>query len=135
MRSLILETAARFLAPLLVLFSIFLLLRGHHRAGGGFAGGLLATIAFALLMLSSGRDAARRSLPLDPHVLIGGGLLVAALSGLAPLLVDLPLFTGIWIPAGAGETPHYGSPLQFDIGVYLVVTGIGVLILHTVSED
>lgn len=135
MRSLILETTARFLAPLLVLFSIFLLLRGHHRAGGGFAGGLLATIAFALLMLSAGREAARKALPLDPHVLIGAGLLTAAVSGLAPLLVDLPLFTGIWIPVAAGETPHYGSPLLFDIAVYLVVTGIGVLILNTVSEE
>lgn len=135
MRSLILETTARFLTPLLVLFSIFLLLRGHHRAGGGFAGGLLATIAFALLMLASGGRAARKALPLDPHVLIGAGLLVAAVTALAPVLVGLPMFTGIWIPAPGGETPHYGSPLLFDIGVYLVVTGIGVLILHTVSEE
>lgn len=40
--SLILQTAARFLLPLQLLFSIFLLLRGHDEPGGGFIAGLVA---------------------------------------------------------------------------------------------
>lgn len=135
MRSLILETATRFLAPLLILFSLFLLSRGHHESGGGFAGGLLASIAFALHLFASDPKAGRKVLPVDPHVLIGAGLLVAFVSGAIPLFGGLPLFTGLWIPPASGTTPHYGSPLLFDIGVYLVVAGITVLILHTTAEE
>ena len=39
MRSFILATAVQLLLPLLLLFSIFLLLRGHNEPGGGFIGG------------------------------------------------------------------------------------------------
>ena len=42
MTSLILSTAARYLLPLLMLFSLFVLLRGHNEPGGGFIGGLVA---------------------------------------------------------------------------------------------
>ena len=38
MISLILRTATRFLMPVLLLFSLFLLLRGHNEPGGGFTG-------------------------------------------------------------------------------------------------
>ena len=44
----IFRTAARLLMPLLLLFSVFLLFRGHNQPGGGFVGGLIAAAAFAL---------------------------------------------------------------------------------------
>ena len=44
----ILRTATRLLMPLLLLFAVFLLLRGHNEPGGGFVGGLVAAAAFAL---------------------------------------------------------------------------------------
>ena len=46
--SLILRVAARVLVPLLLLFSLFMLLRGHNLPGGGFVGGLVAASAFVL---------------------------------------------------------------------------------------
>jgi len=45
MRGLILPTATTYLMPVLLLFSLFLLLRGHNDPGGGFAGGLAAGAA------------------------------------------------------------------------------------------
>jgi len=42
MNTLIFRTVAPFLTALLVLFSIFILLRGHNEPGGGFTGGLIA---------------------------------------------------------------------------------------------
>ena len=38
MNSLILMTTARYLMPLMLLFSVYLLLRGHNGPGGGFIG-------------------------------------------------------------------------------------------------
>ena len=135
MRSIILETVARFLTPLLVLFSIFLLLRGHHEPGGGFAGGLLASTAFALFMISSGRKEASHALPFDARMLIGGGLLVAFIAAAFGLFQGQPLLTGVWIAVPEGETPHYGTPLLFDVGVFLVVSGITILILQSLAEE
>ena len=50
--SLILRTSARALLVLLLLFSIFELIRGHNEPGGGFIGGLLAAAAIALYALA-----------------------------------------------------------------------------------
>jgi multicomponent Na+:H+ antiporter subunit B len=44
----ILRTATNYLLPVLLLFSVFVLLRGHYLSGGGFVGGLIASIAFVL---------------------------------------------------------------------------------------
>ena len=46
MTSSILQTAARALMPLLLVFAVFLLLRGHNEPGGGFVAGLVVAIAF-----------------------------------------------------------------------------------------
>ena len=48
MNTLIFRTVAPFLTALMVLFSIFVLLRGHNEPGGGFLGGLIAASAFAI---------------------------------------------------------------------------------------
>ncbi|MFN2442492.1 MAG: Na+/H+ antiporter subunit B [Thermoanaerobaculia bacterium] len=135
MRSIILETVARFLTPLLVLFSIFLLLRGHHEPGGGFAGGLLASTAFALFMISSGKERSSEALPFDPRMLISGGLLVAVVAAVVGLFQGDAMLTGVWIAFPEGETPHYGTPLLFDVGVFLVVSGITILILQSLAEE
>jgi len=132
--SLILRTAARFLLGLLLLFSLFLLLRGHNEPGGGFIGGLLAAGAFALFMLAYDVEAARRLLPADPRTLIGSGLLLAAASGGAALLAGLPFLTGLWLPRAVPGLGKIGTVLIFDIGVYIVVIGTTLLILFSLAE-
>ena len=62
MTSLILRTTARYLMPLLLIFSVFLFWRGHNQPGGGFAGGLVAAASFALLSIAYGALEARRVL-------------------------------------------------------------------------
>jgi multicomponent Na+:H+ antiporter subunit A len=126
--SLLLRISSRHLFPLLLLFSLFLLLRGHNAPGGGFVGGLTAAAAFALYLLAFGTAAARRQLRVDPQLLIGGGLLVAGASGLPAIAGDLPYLTARW--SGA-----LGTPLLFDVGVYLVVLGVVLLMVFTLAED
>jgi multicomponent Na+:H+ antiporter subunit B len=136
MGSLILRTAARYLLPLLLLFSLFLLLRGHNDPGGGFAGGLVAAAAFALLAVAGGTPLARRALRLEPRFLMGAGLLIAIASGATGLLGGGAFLTGHWadlvLPGGVALA--IGTPFFFDIGVYLVVVGVVLTIVLALAE-
>ena len=137
MSSLILRTAARLLIPILVLFSIFTLFRGHQLPGGGFAGGLLAATAFALYVFAWDAPAARRAVAIDPHVFIGAGLLLALASGLLSSAWGRPFLTGLWadLPLPEDSPIALGTPVAFDIGVYLVVVGASLLIISTLAEE
>ncbi|MEW6299664.1 MAG: Na+/H+ antiporter subunit B [Thermodesulfobacteriota bacterium] len=135
MTSLILSTAARFLLPLMLLFSLFLLLRGHNDPGGGFVGGLVAAAAFVLYALAYGAAAAQRVLHVRPRALIGAGLLCALGSGAVALVDRRPFLTGLW---GAQDVPvigKVGTPLLFDVGVYVVVVGVTLLIMFSLAEE
>jgi multicomponent Na+:H+ antiporter subunit B len=136
MNSIILRTAARFLIALLMLFSIFLLLRGHNEPGGGFVGGLVAAAAYILHALAFDVSATLAALRVAPRMLIGTGLLLAVGSGLLPLLFDDPFLTAIWweVPLGAGVL-EIGTPLIFDTGVYVTVLGVALTIMLALAED
>ncbi|MDJ0788640.1 MAG: Na+/H+ antiporter subunit B [Myxococcota bacterium] len=130
MSSVILRTAARYMMPLLLLFSVFLLWRGHHEPGGGFAGGLVAATAFVLVAFSEGPAAARRSLPISTWTLIPIGLGLSSVSALLPLLQGLPPLTGLWLPGD-----KLGTPLLFDAGVYATVLGVVASVLLALMEE
>lgn len=137
MRSLILRTATRFLLPLLMLYSVLLLLRGHHEPGGGFVGGLIVAAALGLGALAYDAKTARRVLPIDPGYLIGGGLLTAVTAGLLSLLQGKPFLTAIWTAFDIPGLGHFelGTPVLFDVGVYLTVIGVVSIILLTLVEE
>lgn len=135
MDSPILRSGARFLVPLMLLFSVFVLVRGHNEPGGGFVGGLVAATALALVLLSEGLDEARRLLRVDPLALVAAGLLVALASGVPPLLRGWPYMTGLWLKVPLPVVGKVGSPVIFDVGVYLVVLGIVLAILFALAEE
>ena len=124
MNTLIFRAVAPFFTALLVLFSIFILLRGHNEPGGGFIGGLIAASAFAVYGIASGVSAVRRALYFHPMALAGFGLLIAGIAGLLSVFVSVPFMTGLWVyPEIGGVTVALSTPLLFDIGVYFVVVG------------
>ncbi len=135
MTTLILSTATRYLLPLLLLFSIFILLRGHNEPGGGFIGGLVAAAAFALYGIAYGVEKVRQLLVVEPRRLIGVGLLVAVSSGCLSLFVHQPFMTGLWSIQEVPVLGKVGTPLLFDVGVYLVVIGVMVLIIVSLAEE
>lgn len=138
MNSLILRTVSRFLVGLMLLFSIFLLLRGHNEPGGGFIGGLVAAAGIIVYGIADGPAAVRRILRIDPRAIAMAGLLAAIIAGLIPVLAAAPFLTGIWTFIDA--TPDdkglaLGTPLLFDIGVYLVVVGGVVGMVMALEEE
>ena len=137
MNALILQTTLRLLQPLLLLYSIFLLLHGHNAPGGGFAGGLMLSSVFALHVIAFDVKAAREALRVEPQTLIATGLLTAFASGIASLLFGKTFMQSLWfeLPFGSLGELHLGTPLVFDLGVYLTVCGVVTLIIFSLAED
>lgn len=135
MNSLILRTASRFLMVLLVLFSVFVLLRGHNEPGGGFIGGLLTAGGLVIYGLAHGPRAVRRLVRIDPRTIIATGLIAALAAALASTLGGQPVFTGLWAKEPVPGIGKVSTVLLFDVGVHLVVSGAAFLILVSMAEE
>lgn len=120
--------------PLLILFSIFILLRGHYLPGGGFVGGLIASIAFVLHFFAHNLDNTKSIFRIHPGLLIPVGLVFALISAILPLFLDQAVMTGQWMQDPLPVIGMVGTALLFDIGVYLVVLGVTLTIIFTISE-
>jgi multicomponent Na+:H+ antiporter subunit B len=135
MSSLILLTAVRYLVPLLFLFSVFLLTRGHNEPGGGFVGGLVAASAVTLYAISHTSERALLLVRTRPRFLVGIGLLLAASSGVVPVLLGRPFMTGVWSDVTVPIIGTLGTPVIFDIGVFLTVIGVVLMIIFALMEE
>lgn len=133
--STILRTATNYLLPLIIMFSIFVLLRGHYLSGGGFVGGLIASIAFVLHSYAYSPKETLALFRFSPLRLIPTGLSLSILSALLPILLGLPIMTGVWFAEDVVVIGSVGSALFFDIGVYFVVIGVVLTILFTIAEN
>ncbi|MGX5665561.1 Na+/H+ antiporter subunit B [Rhizobium daejeonense] len=124
MNTVIFRVFAPFITALMLMFSVFVLLRGHNEPGGGFIGGLIAASAFAIYGIAFGVQAVRRSLRFHPLSIAGAGLLLSTLSGLISAAFGVPFMTGLWIyPEVLGVEVPLATVMSFDVGVYLVVVG------------
>lgn len=135
MNSSILQTATRYLLPILLMFSVFLLLRGHNYPGGGFVGGLVAAIAFVLHSFAFGTENTMKILRYKPLSIIPIGLGVAILSMILPVFFGLPVMTALWLEEPIPVIGMISTALFFDVGVYLVVIGTVLTILFTISLE
>jgi multicomponent Na+:H+ antiporter subunit A len=125
--SVVLRTGARLLLAVLLLASLFMLWRGHNAPGGGFIGGLFAAAAVVLYLLAFGRGATEQLLRSSPRFWLGVGLAVAVISGLVGVVrMGAPFLTGQWTTVGGLKL---GTPLLFDVGVFLVVVGFTLTIV------
>ncbi|MTI18937.1 Na+/H+ antiporter subunit B [Rhodobacteraceae bacterium RKSG542] len=124
MNTVIFRTIAPYLSALMILFSIFVLLRGHNEPGGGFIGGLIAVSAFAIYGIACGVAAVRRAITFHPLSIAAAGLVLSALSVMPSIFLAQPAMTSQWLQIHVFGTPvDLSTPMFFDIGVYLVVVG------------
>ncbi|RKS74795.1 multisubunit sodium/proton antiporter MrpA subunit /multisubunit sodium/proton antiporter MrpB subunit [Actinomadura pelletieri DSM 43383] len=135
--SVVLEAAARLLGPTILVFSLYLLIAGHGRPGGGFVGGLVAGMAYVLRYLPGGRRELATAVPVRPSVLLGGGLGLAVATGAAAWTSGGQFLQGdVWdatVPVlGEVKVP---TSLFFDAGVYLLVLGLVLTILATLGAS
>lgn len=133
--SLILRTAALLVLPLQLVFSVFLLLRGHDEPGGGFIGGLVASGAFALYLYAFGVESLQRLLRISPKDLLAVGLLLGLIATVPSIFMGQAFFTAQWLTLYIGDTAiKLSTVLVFDIGVYLTVVGTLVTMFSALAE-
>mgnify|MGYP005994335151 CR=1 FL=1 len=121
----LLRVIARPLRVVIVLASVWILLRGHNAPGGGFIGGLVAVSGSILEGLVNPPRLSAEDLFGGVHVrLAAWGVALAAATGLPGLLHGGAYLTHAWssVSLGAFELPVSGV-LLFDVGVYLCVWG------------
>lgn len=132
-----LDVSVRVVFTAVMVGSLYLLFAGHNQPGGGFAGGIVAGAAIALRYVAGGIDDVRRLSRGQPWTVLGSGVLVAALVAVVPLAfggavleqgsvtLDLPLLGDVKLT----------SALVFDIGVYLAVVGLALMVFESFGDD
>lgn len=136
LRNIILEKIVSLFMRVMVIFSIYLLLRGHNNPGGGFIGGIIASTGFIFYAIIFGTDSLQKVIKIKPQSFIGIGLLLVLVATLLPTLFSTEMLTGLWIKADVPVlgTLHAGTPLIFDTGVYAVVIGVILTIVISIME-
>ena len=135
MNTLIFRTMAPFLVALMLVFSVFILLRGHNEPGGGFIGGLIAASALAIYGIANGVPAVRRAIRFHPLSIAGAGLMMSSVAGLVSIATGVPFMTGLWVyPSIIGVEVPLSTVMLFDIGVYFVVVGAITAIALALEE-
>ncbi|MDT8369796.1 MAG: monovalent cation/H+ antiporter subunit A [Longimicrobiales bacterium] len=133
---LLLTTVARVALPLSLVVSIYLFMRGHNEPGGGFIAGLVTAVALIIQYIASGIGWTRERLGRDLHQVIGAGILIAALTGIGAWIWGFPFLTGwfdyIHLPV-LGEV-ELASAVLFDLGVYLTVVAVVLLMLTNMGK-
>ena len=135
MNSLLFRTMAPVIVAVMLVFSLYLLLRGHNEPGGGFVGGLIAAAAMALFGMANGVQATRRALHFEALSYAGLGVLLATLAGVPSLFYEVPFLTGLWTELQLFGTPvKLSTPMLSDTGVYLTVFGSIVSVVLALEE-
>jgi multicomponent Na+:H+ antiporter subunit A len=120
-----------------VIVSVFILFVGHNQPGGGFVGGLLFAAAVALRYVTGGIDEVRSMFRFKPWTVLGSGLLLAAGVAATPLIfgdaLEETAYRSFDVPV-IGKV-SISSALPFDIGVYLVVVGLVLMVIEAFGED
>lgn len=130
-RTLIFATTAHIVAALMLVFSFYLLLRGHNSPGGGFIGALIAVIGLSLLMFAESPGYVRKRINYGPFTIAMFGVVVSLVAGALSFLFQLPFLTGLWWK----DILPLGTPLVFDIGIYLAIIGGVMGMLLRLNEE
>ena len=131
------DVSVRIVFAAVMIGSLWLLFAGHNQPGGGFVGGIVAGAAVSLRYVAGGIDEVRTLSRGKPWLVLGAGLLIAVTTAIVPLLfggdvletgsftLDLPLLGSVKVT----------SALVFDIGVYLVVLGLALMMFESFGDD
>jgi multicomponent K+:H+ antiporter subunit A len=133
---LMLVVVTRVLLPLVLAVGVYIFLRGHNQPGGGFIAGLVVAIGMLMQAIASGHAWAISRQRMNAHTMLGLGVLIAGLTGLASFVFGRPFLTSTF---GYVDGPVVGkfelaSAMGFDLGVFLAVVGTVILSLSQIAR-
>jgi multisubunit Na+/H+ antiporter MnhB subunit len=130
--------APRLLAPA-VMVAAAIIVKGYSDVGDGFSAGVIVALAISLRYVTFGTERAERSVPGLRHApaVAAGGLVLALAVGFLPVAAGDPPFTHE--PAPGAEVVTFGtleliSAVAFDVGVFLLVSGVLVTLVHHLAR-
>lgn len=131
----VVRVVARMLPAPSVMVAAALIVKGYAEVGDGFAAGVIVALAVSLTYVAVGADGAEAVLPVLRHApkIAVTGLLLALASGFFPLVYgEEPVSHQ---PAPGEPLTKFGklelfTQLLLDIGVFLLVVGVLVMLLH-----
>ncbi len=131
--------AGLLLAPSLVV-AVAMMVKGYSHVGDGFSAGVIVALAVSLQYVARGplrTEAALPFLRFAPVVAVAG-LLLALATGFFPIVGGKPIFTH-WPPPGQHPmrlgTLELMTAVVFDVGVFLLVLGVLVALVHQLAHD
>ena len=126
------------LGPSLVV-AVALMVKSYSDVGDGFSAGVIVALAVALQYVAYGARRAEAALPFlrfAPLVAVTG-LLLALGVGFFAVVGGQPIFTH-WPPPGVHPTRigtlEVLTAVVFDIGVFLLVVGVLVVLVHQLAD-
>lgn len=136
-RLVIIDVTVRVVFSAVMIGSLYLLFAGHNRPGGGFAGGILAGAAVSLRYLAGGIESVRSLIRFRPWTILGTGIGLAGLTALTPILFGHPVLTSGRLETDLPllGTVEVGSVLVFDLGVYLAVLSLAMMLFESFGDD
>jgi multicomponent Na+:H+ antiporter subunit A len=131
------DVSVRIVFAAVMVGSLWLLFAGHNQPGGGFVGGIVAGAAVSLRYVSGGLAEVRRLSRGRPWMVLGAGLLISVVTAIVPLLFGAGV---LQVGAVELDPPVLGhikvsSALAFDIGVYIAVIGLAMMVFESFGDD
>lgn len=133
----IIVLGARFLAPYILVFGLYVIFHGHYSPGGGFQGGTLLAASILLIRVATGRRVSRlqlKELATTPLAVIG--VVIYFATGLTATIAG-----GYFLDYGElpipGMEPYwlrYTGILIIEVGVGLAVMSILVMIFDNMVK-
>ncbi|WP_249869482.1 Na(+)/H(+) antiporter subunit B [Oceanobacillus saliphilus] len=133
----ILRTVSKVVVFIILTLAIYLFLSGHHSPGGGFIGGLVMASALVLLFIVYDIETVQKAIPVDFKKIAAFGALLAVGTAFGSIFFDVPFLTQSF---AYFDLPFFGKTelttvTIFEAGVALVVVGVVVTIILSISED
>ncbi|GAB3651973.1 Na+/H+ antiporter subunit B [Echinicola sediminis] len=126
MKTLVLETLLKPLVPLFMVFALYMFFRGHNQPGGGFIAGLISVVPLMIHAIAFSPEKTVAVYKLKPFFLATIGLLLAVFSGMFSLMRGQPFLAAQWPDFEVKILSKIGTPILFDLGVFLVVAGFAL---------
>ena len=131
------DVSVRIVFAAVMIGSLWLLFAGHNQPGGGFVGGIIAGAAVSLRYVAGGIGEVRRLSRGRPWMFLGAGMLISVTTAIVPLLfggevLETGSFTLDLALLGSVKVT---SALVFDIGVYLAVLGLALMVFESFGDD